>query len=215
MTLVHVAVMTAILLAAMASSMLYYGSRGKKKMRTLFDAVSAQLGGQVRQKNRLHYPHLAAEVDGRPVEMFFHLSEGHRRTSDIVYLVLSTPISLPAPTLVVQEGFFAASAGKGAFNDVAGDYLADLMPGHYIYATDEAHTASLFEDGELAKALASLNRYANIVLGPDAITVGKPYGGALDLVPERIVGDFEKLVALARLLDRKPAPATKKAAATA
>lgn len=218
MNFMHVAIMVTILLVAMISSMVYYGSRGKKKMGELFTLVADGIGGTVVQKNRMHYPHLTARVKGRPVQMFVHLSEGHRKTSDIMYLVLSTPLTLPSTTLVVTEGFFEVAEGKGPFNEVAGDYLKEIMPGHYVYAEDEDQTIPLFEDGSLARALTPLSRFPNIVLGPDAITAGKPYGGAGDLSPDRVIGEMEKLVDMADLLDQpqknKKGKKAKKAAAS-
>ena len=206
MSFLHIAIMVAILLGAMVASMLYYGSRGKKRMGIEFRALAEVLGGTVVQQNRMYYPHLSATVNGHPVELFFHLSEGHRKTSDFIYLVLSTPVAFTSSTLVVTEGFFTAKEDKGDFNEVAGDYLADMMPGRYIYATDEAATASLFRDHALAQGLAPFSRYANIVLGPDAITAGKPYGGAPDLALERLREDLENLVALSVSLEKAPAP---------
>lgn len=215
MTFVHVLVMLAILGGAMVASMLYYGSRGKKSMREGFDRVAEAIGGTVAQKSRMHYPRLTAEVEGRPVEVFVHLSEGHRKTSDIVYLVLSTPVRLPSATLVVQEGYFAAAPDREGFNDVAGDYLADRLPGRYVYADDEAATTALLERGDVVEALARLERYPSLVLGPDAITAGKPYGGARDLLPERLAPELAHLVALARHLQQaaRPAPAAASAEA--
>jgi hypothetical protein len=197
MTFVNVMVMTAILAAAMGASMLYYGGRGKKKMRQGMDKVAGAVGGTVTQPSRMHYPRLAGTVDGRPVEVFIHLSEGHRRTSDIIYLVLSTPVRLPSATLVVEAGYFAASPEREGFNDVAGDFLADVLPGHYVYGADEAATTALLKAPAVTEALAPLSRYPSIVLGPDAVTVGKPYGGAMDLLPERLVPELGHLVALA------------------
>ena len=202
MNFVHVAIMVAILLVVMVASMVYYGSRGKKKMGELFAAVAGKINGTVVQKNRLYYPHLSAHIKGRPVQMFVHLSEGHRKTSDIMYLVLSTPLCLASATLVVKEKFFEVAEGKGPFNEVAGDYLENLMPGHYVYAEDEDKTQPLFADGSLIQALLPLARYPHIVLGPDAITVGKPYGGAGDLAPEKVTAELEKLTAVAALLDK-------------
>ncbi|MBI5136269.1 MAG: hypothetical protein HZA24_02915 [Nitrospirae bacterium] len=206
MTFLNVAIMVGILLAAMVASMLYYGSRGKKQIRHLFDGLASAMGGGVAQQNRMHYPHWTTQVAGRPAELFFYLSEGHRKTADIVYLVLATPIRLPSASLVVEEGFFTTAPDKGSFNAVAGDYLAGLMPGRYVYATDEAATVALFARGGLAERLEPLGRYPNIVLGPDAITVGKPYGGALDLTPERIGQDLAALAALAAHLETVAAP---------
>jgi len=201
MSFFNVAVMVGIVFGIMVASMLYYGSRGKKQMRIGFDALAGILDGTVQQKNRMHYPHLSGTLKGRSVEVFFHLSEGHRRTSDFVYLVLATPAHLAGTTLVVSEGYFATTPGKGNFNEVAGDYLADLMPGRYVYAPDEAHTRALFADGRLVETLAPLARYANIVLGPDAITVGKPYGGPRDLTEQGLLDDLARLTALAGLLE--------------
>ncbi|MDH4228650.1 MAG: hypothetical protein OEW11_02755 [Nitrospirota bacterium] len=203
MTFVHVAIMVAVLLAAMVASMLYYGSRGKKKMGEMLQAAARHLGGETTQKSRMHYPHLVATVDGRPVEVFFHLSEGHRKTSDIVYLVATTPTRLPAATLAVQEGYFTKAPDKGPFNAVAGDYLAGLMPGRYVYGTDEAHSMSLFENSGVAPFLAALERYPNVVLGPDAITLGKPYGGPRDLEAARLEQDLHRLTGLAAHLEAR------------
>lgn len=215
MSFVNVAIMLAILLVAMVASMVYYGSRGKKKMGELFRTAADRLNGTVTQQSRMHYPHMTATVDGRPVEVFFHLSEGHRKTSDIVYLVLGTPTRLPAATLVMQEGFFAKTPDKGSFNDAAGDYLEDLMPGRYVYATDEAHTRGLFENGNVAPFLTALSRYPQVVLGPDAVTVGRPYGGPKDLDPERLETELKRLTALAAHLEAyaQESAATPKAAA--
>lgn len=202
MTFLNVLVMLAILGAGMVASMLYYGSRGKKKMREGMDAVAAAVGGTVVQPSRMHYPRLSTRVDGSPVEVQVHLSEGHRKTSDIIYLVLTTPVRLPAATLVVEEGYFAAAPDRGSFNDVAGDYLADLLPGRYVYADDEPATQALLEDPAVKEQLAALDRFPNIVLGPDAITAGKPYGGPRDLDVERTTADLHALVALAGALER-------------
>jgi len=201
MSFVNVAVMVVILLVVMVASMLYYGSRGKKQLKTQFDVLAKAMGGHVVQQNRMHYPHWTAEFEGRPVELFFHLSEGHRKTSDIVYLVMSTPVKLPTTSLVVEEGYFTTSPNKGSFNEVAGDYLADLMPGRYVYGSDETTTSALFEDGVLGPKLEPLKRYPNIVMGPDAITAGKPYGGAMDLTDQRIRQDLASLVSLAEYLN--------------
>jgi hypothetical protein len=201
MSFVNVAVMVVILLVVMVASMLYYGSRGKKQLKTQFDVLAKAMGGDVAQQNRMHYPHWTTEFEGHPVELFFHLSEGHRKTSDIVYLVMSTPVQLPTTSLVVEEGYFTTSPDKGSFNEVAGDYLADLMPGRYVYGSDEATTSALFEAGALAPKLEPLKRYPNIVMGPDAITLGKPYGGAMDLTEQRIRQDLGNLISLAGHLD--------------
>ncbi len=213
MTFVNVATMVAIFLGAMIASMWYYGTRGKKQIRAQFDTLADKMGGTVEQRNRMHYPHWATEIAGRPVQVFFHLSEGHRKTSDIIYLVISTPISLPSATLIVEEDFFTVSPGKGSFNEVAGDFLADLMPGRYVYAADEEAATRLFRQGGLGERLQPLGRYPNIVLGPDAITVGKPYGGPPDLQPERIRQDIESLMALADHLSSHATPQTEKALA--
>ncbi|MDH5526286.1 MAG: hypothetical protein OEY97_03135 [Nitrospirota bacterium] len=197
MTFVNVVIMLAILLVAMVASMVYYGSRGKKKMGELFHTAAERLNGTVTQPSRMHYPHMSATVDGRPVEVFYHLSEGHRKTSDIVYLLLATPTRLPAATLVMQEGFFAKTPDKGSFNDAAGDYLPDLMPGRYVYSTDEAHTRALFATGGVSPFLTALHRYPQVVMGPDAVTVGRPYGGPKDLDPERLEGEIRRMISLA------------------
>ena len=210
MTFVNVATMVSIFLGAMIASMWYYGTRGKKQIRAQFDILADKMGGTVTQRNRMHYPHWSTQVDERPVEIFFHLSEGHRKTSDIIYLVISTPISLPSATLVVEKDYFTVSPGKGSFNEVAGDFLADLMPGRYVYAADEEAAITLFQKGGLGERLQPLERYPNIVLGPDAITVGKPYGGPPDLNLERIRQDMESLIALA---DHLSAALTEKALA--
>ena len=44
MTFVHVAIMVGILLVVMVASMLYYGARGKKQLKTQFDALSKVMG---------------------------------------------------------------------------------------------------------------------------------------------------------------------------
>jgi len=201
MSFVHVAIMVGILLAAMVASMLYYGARGKKQLKIQFDALAKVMGGQVEQQNRMHYPHWRTEFEGRPVEMFFHLSEGHRKTSDIVYLVISSPVKVASTTLVVEKDYFTTTPDKGSFNEVAGDYLADLMPGRYVYSTDENATKALFEEGELGQSLEPLKRYPNIVLGPDAITLGKPYGGAGDITEQRLRQDLGSLAGLATRLE--------------
>ncbi|MFQ5508169.1 MAG: hypothetical protein ACE5FN_02400 [Leptospirillia bacterium] len=213
MTFANVAIMVTILLVVMVASMLYYGSRGKKKIRLGFDALAEALGGSVEQKNRMHYPHLKTSFEGRPVECFFHLSEGHRKTSDIVYLVISTPVELPSASLAVKEGVFAAAEGKGSFNDVAGGYLEDVLPGRYVYGADEDYTKALCKDPAVAAAIATLERYPNIVLGPDAITIGKPYGGAPDLRLDRMSGDLGQLVALGQAVDAVASGAGKTAEA--
>jgi hypothetical protein len=207
MSFVNVAIMLAVLGLAMGASMLYYGTRGKKRMREGMDRLAGSVNGTVIQQSRLHYPSLAGTVGGRPVNVFIHLSAGHRKTSDIVYLVLSTPVDLPSGTLVVQQEYFAVAPGKGGFNDVAGDFLADRIPGRYVYAEDEAATDALLAAAGVREELAAFERYPSIVLGPDAITVGKPYGGARDLLPEQIVPELEHMAELAaRLGNAKPAP---------
>lgn len=207
MSFVNVAVMVTVLGLAMGASMLYYGTRGKKRMREGMDRLAGALGGTVSQKSRMYYPRLAATVKGRPMEVFIHLSEGHRRTSDIVYLVLSTPVNLPAATLVFAREYFAVAPGKEGFNDVAGDFLADRIPERYVYATDEAATDALLAAEGVREALSAFERYPSVVLGPDAITVGKPYGGARDLLPEQLVPELEHLADLAgRLGAVKAAP---------
>jgi hypothetical protein len=213
MTFVNVAVMVAVLGLAMGASMLYYGTRGKKRMRQGMDDVAGVVSGTVTQPSRMHYPRLEAQVDGRPVEVFVHLSEGHRKTSDFVYLVLSTPADLAAGTLVFQEGYFAVAPDRAGFNDVAGDYLEGRLPGRYVYAADEALADRLLADAKVRERIAAFERYPGIVLGPDAITVGKPYGGARDLLPEQIVPDLKNLVALAADLGTRAgkAPAAAKA----
>jgi hypothetical protein len=206
MSFVNVAVMVTVLGLAMGASMLYYGTRGKKRMREGMDRLAGAVGGTVTQQSRMHYPRLSGTVGGRPIEVFVHLSEGHRRTSDIVYLVLSTPVELPSATLVFAREYFAVAPGKAGFNDVAGDFLADRIPDRYVYAADEADADRLLAGEGVRDALAAFERYPSIVLGPDAITVGKPYGGALDLVPERLVPELERLADLGRALERARAP---------
>jgi len=208
MSFINVAIMVTVLGLAMGASMLYYGTRGKKRMREGMDRLAGAIGGTVSQKNRMHYPRIAGTVKGRPVEVFIHLSEGHRRTSDIVYLVLSTPVDLPAATLVFAQEYFSVAPGKGGFNDIAGDFLADRVPGRYVYAADEAATDALLAAEGVGKALAAFERYPSIVLGPDAITVGKPYGGARDLLPEQLLPELEHLAALAGGLERAKATLT-------
>ncbi len=205
MSFINVAVMLLVLLLAMIASMLYYGSRGKKQIYQSLVAVAERMSGSVTQKNFMHYSHLKSEVDGTPVELFFHLSEGHRKTSDFIYLVLSTPVKLPTSTIAVAEGVFAKTEDKGNFNDVAGDYLADLWDGRYVYADDDAASRHLLASGAVQTAMAPLYRYANIVLGPDAVTVGKPYGGKLDLAVDRIEADLTALVAAARVAEQQAA----------
>jgi hypothetical protein len=215
MSFLNVAVMLAILGLGMVASMVYYGGRGKKKMRQTMDAAAAALGGTVTQRSRMHYPRLSARVAGRPAEVFVHLSEGHRRTADIIYLVFSVPVRLPGATLVVEEGYFAAAPDRGSFNDVAGDYLAGLVPGRFVYADDEVATTALLKDAEVAERLAPLARFPSLVLGPDAVTVGKPYGGPKDLEAERLAADLKAVVALAGALEhaaeRAPAAAVAEA----
>jgi len=207
MTFVNVAVMVTVLALAMGASMLYYGTRGKKRMREGMHRLAGAIGGSVQQKNRMHYPRLSGTVKGRPVEVFIHLSEGHRKTSDIVYLVLATPVDLPAATLVFAREYFAVAPGKGGFNDVAGDFLADRIPDRYLYAADEGFTDRLLAADGVRSGLAAFERYPSIVLGPDAITVGRPYGGAMDLLPERLVPELEHLADLAGCLESaKAAP---------
>lgn len=203
MSFVNVAVMLAILGLGMVASMLYYGSRGKKKMREGFDRVAAEIGGTVAQPSRMHYPRLTGEVGGRPVTLQVHLSQGHRKTADIIYLVLSTPAQVASTTLVVREGYFAAAPERAGFNDVAGDYLAGLLPGRYVYADDEAAATALLERDEVAGAVQALAAaYPSLVLGPDAVTAGRPYGGAMDLLPERLLPELSALTALAGALER-------------
>jgi len=202
MSFLNLGVMLAILGLGMVASMVYYGSRGKKKMGEGFARVAEAIGGTFEQRSRMHYPHLTARVDGRDITMQVHLSAGHRRASDIVYLVLSTPVALPSATLAVEEGYFAASPNQGPFNDVAGDYLDGLLPGRYVYAEDEAATSALLAQADVAEAIGRLSAYPSLVLGPDAVTLGKPYGGARDLVPERVVPDLSTLTALAGALER-------------
>jgi hypothetical protein len=211
MSFLNVAIMLAILGLGMVASMLYYGSRGKKKMREGFDRLAAGTGGTVEQPTRMHYPRLTAEVDGRPVTLQVHLSEGHRKTSDIIYLVLSTPARVGCATLVVREGYFAAAPERAGFNDVAGDYLEGLLPGRYVYADDEAATHALLGEADVGAAVPALAEgYPSLVLGPDAVTAGKPYGGATDLLPERLLPEFAALTALAAALERA-APGAKAA----
>jgi len=206
MSFVNVAIMVTVLGVAMGASMLYYGTRGKKKMREGMDRLAGAVGGTVHQQSRMHYPRLAATAKGRPVEVFIHLSEGHRRASDIVYLVLSTPVDLPAATLVFARAYFAVAPGKGGFNDVAGDFLADRIADRYVYSTDEAATDALLAADGVREALGAFERYPSVILGPDAITVGKPYGGARDLLPELLVPELEQLSDLAgRLAAASPA----------
>jgi hypothetical protein len=215
MTFVNVLVMLAILGLGMLASMLYYGGRGKKTMRKGFDRVAESVGGTVTQRTRMHDPRLEATLDGRPVSLFVHLSEGHRKTSDLIYLVLSTPVRLPSATLAVEEGYFTAAPDRGSFNEVAGDYLADLLPDRYVYATDEDATRALLTDAAVGKGLTALSRYPQIVLGPDAITVGKPYGGVRDLDPEPMAAELRAVAALAATLERAAADAPAPAAAGA
>jgi len=116
-------------------------------------------------------------------------------------------VDLPSGTLVVQQEYFAVAPGQGGFNDVAGDFLADRIPGRYVYAEDEAATDALLATKGVREELGAFERYPSIVLGPDAITVGKPYGGARDLLPEQIVPELEHMAELAaRLGNAKPAP---------
>jgi hypothetical protein len=211
MTFLNLGVMLAILGLGMVASMVYYGSRGKKKMGEGFARLAEAVGGTSVQQSRMHYPRLTATVDGREVTVQVHLSAAQRRASDIVYLVLSTPVALPAATLVVREGYFAAAPGQGAFNDVAGDYLEGIFPGRYVYAEDEPATRALLAGDGVAGAIEALSAYPSLVLGPDALTVGKPYGGAKDLLTERVVPELTALAALAGALERAarnvPAPA--------
>lgn len=212
MTFLNVAAMLAIIGLGMVASMVYYGSRGKKRMREGFDRIAAEIGATVAQPSRMHYPRLTGQVDGRPITLQVHLSEGHRKTSDIIYLVLSCPARVESTTLVVREGYFAASPERDRFNDVAGDYLEGLLPDRYVYADDEAATKALLGEAAVAGAVQALAAsYPSLVLGPDAVTAGRPYGGPKDLLPERVVPELSALTALAGALEdaarRAPAPA--------
>ena len=166
MTFLNLGVMLAILGLGMVASMVYYGSRGKKKMGEGFARLAEAIGGTSVQQSRMHYPRLTGTVGGREVTIQVHLSAAQRRASDIVYLVLSTPVALPAATLVVREGYFAAAPGQGAFNDVAGDYLEGLLPGRYVYAEDEPVTRALLAADGVAEAIEALSAYPSLVLGP-------------------------------------------------
>jgi hypothetical protein len=201
MTAFQLVVSFAVLLTALGASMLIHSISSKKKILNNFRLLAEQLGGMVHQENFFSYPVFQGDYRGRKVSVGFHAIKN--RSTEVIYLVLTSSVNSRFSTMLIQENFFKPLQNPVQWTKEMGSMIPDLKTPYQAWAKEEDHarTRQLFHDPALPVLLEGLKEFPSLMLGPLMVLVSKPYDGNKDTTPETALRHLQTLDSMAQRME--------------
>lgn len=177
----------------------------KGRIKSNFENLRKDLPGEVIQARQLIYPRFIGEIDGRQFDLFFKVVKVGKK--HILYYIYSLKSSITYSLLLLKaEAYKPIAVDLEAIKE-SGSALSKIREGYQIRSKNEAEANTIFEKAGLKERLPALTEFSSLQLGPDALVVGKPYGGPSDTEAHHIMKNVRSLVNLAKAMEACPTSA--------
>ncbi|MBI3803192.1 MAG: hypothetical protein HY282_05455 [Nitrospirae bacterium] len=205
MTLTQITFFFLLIISVIGISMLVHSWIDKRRIKKSFLRLAAELQGYVAQENGLVYPHFTSDVDGRRFDLFFKVVKAGRQ--HILYYIYSMKAEVPCDLLLVKSAFFKPVKDEESLAVSSGEVVSGVDAPYQLRSLNPEEAREIFERAGVEAFLAPLDEFSSLQLGPDALVVGKPYDGPIDIDPAHIVRNVRTLQELAEAMERCFTPA--------